>query len=123
MAAPSKAPSQTFAYAAAATESHFSSNEYYSTVVIDNATTVALNVCTDGGTATGGAGTNMLTVPPGTVQEFGNLLPLPNADVPGTSETSSTGWTVQKGYVGINLTFCSVIPQASTSGEVTISFQ
>jgi hypothetical protein len=123
MAAPSKAIGQTFAYAAAGTESHFSSSEYYTTIVVDNATPVALNVATDGGTAVAGAGTNMLTVPPNSIAEFGNLQPLPNADVPGTNYTARTGWTAQQGYLGTTLTFCSVIPQASTSGEVTISFQ
>ena len=123
MAAPSKAVSQTFAYSAAATESHFSSNEYYSTIVVDNATGEPLNVCTDGGTAVAGAGTDMLTVPAGQCVAFGNLQPLPNANVPGTDRTASIGWDVQNGYVGTNLTYCSVIPQASATGEVTISFQ
>lgn len=123
MAAPSKAPSQTFAYAASGVENHFSSSEYFSAIVVENATPVAVNVATDGGTAVAGAGTSMLTVPPNSIASFGNLQPLPNADVPGVDRTASTGWTVQKGYTGTTLTYCSVIPQSSTTGEVTISFQ
>jgi hypothetical protein len=123
MAAPSKAISDTFAYSSSGAENHFSSSEWYSLVTVENATPVALNVCVDGGTATAGAGTNMLTVPPNSIASFGNLQALPNADVPGQSETASTGWTAQKGYTGTALTYCSVIPQSSATGEVTISFQ
>jgi hypothetical protein len=123
MAAPSKAASQTFAYSATGVENHLASSEYYSAITVENATPVAVNVATDGGTAVAGAGTSMLTVAPNSTASFGNLQPLPNANVPGTDRTASTGWTVQKGYTGTSLTYCSVIPQSSTTGEITVSFQ
>lgn len=123
MASPSKAESQTFALSSSTAENHLSSGSWYSTIVVENATTVAVNVCTDGGTATAGAGTHMETVPPGGIAQFGNLQPLPNADVPGTDYSLSTNWDVQDGMIGTNLTYCSVIPQSSTSGEITVSFQ
>ena len=123
MASPSKAASQTFAYSASAAESQLSANEWYSTITVENSTTVAVNVCTDGGTATAGAGTHMETVPPGGIATFNNLQALPNADVPGTDRTASTGWTAQTGFQGTGLTFSSVIPQSSTSGSITVSFQ
>jgi hypothetical protein len=121
MAAPSVAHSQTFAVTS--TEVHLASNNYFSTIVVDNGTAVAVNVATDGGTAVAGATTNVLTVPPNSIGVFGNLQPLPNADVPATPETASTGWTVQQGWTGTSMTYCSVIPQATTTGDVTISFQ
>lgn len=123
MAAPANAHSQTFAYSASAAESHLASNEYFAAITVENATPVAVNVATDGGTAVAGAGTAMLTVPPNSIATFGNLQALPNADVPGTDRTASVGWTAQKGYTGTNLTYCSVIPQSSTTGEITVSFQ
>ena len=80
MSAPSKAISQTFAYAGTAGESHLSSNVYYSYCVVDNGTAVTLAVATDGGTAAAGAGTHMLSAPPNSVTVFPNLQPLPDPE-------------------------------------------
>lgn len=125
MSSPSKAPSQTFAYSSSNGENHLSGNDYYPTIVVENATTATLAVAVDGGTATTGATTHELAVGPNSTASFPNAQPLPNANVPGTDYSGGpgVGWTAQKGYVGTAMTVCSVIPQASTSGSVTVSFQ
>ena len=123
MASPSKAQSSTFAYASSASENHLSSNQYFSTIVVDNGTSVTLAVATDGGTAGSGASTHEMAAPPNSVSVFPNLQPLPNADVPGQSETAATDWTAQAGWVGTGMTFASIVPQATATGSVSVSFQ
>ena len=126
MAAPSAANSQTFAYAAAATESHFSSTEYYDTIVVTNGTAVALAVAVDGGTAVAGATTHNLEVPANSTVEFDNeqTAGLPNWNTKPNQDWSQTlGTTAQQGFTGTAPTYCSVIPEASATGDVTITFQ
>lgn len=136
MPAPSIAVSQTFVYAATAGESHFSANIWYGTIVVTNGTSVALNVGTDGGTAVASASTHEIECAPGVTQVYENLLQMPNPNallgaaaayyngVMGTFDQSeAVGWTAQRGYAGANFTFCSVIPQASATGNITIAFQ
>lgn len=134
MAAPSVANSQTFTYAGTATESHYSSTEFYSTIVVQNDTAEPIFVAIDGGTATAG-GNNEEQVEAGQTFEFDNEQRLPNESVkpnnsqgvPNTSTYADVstipGWTAQQGYIGTSPTYVSVIPLASATGDVTVSFQ
>ena len=64
-------------------------------------------------------------------QVFENLQALPNANGAGYhsgvagafDQSEAYGRNAQQGFVITNGTYCSVIPQASTTGEVTITFQ
>jgi hypothetical protein len=124
MAAPAVSESQSFAYSGTADESHLSSDNYFAEIVISNSTSVSLAVAVDGGTAGSGNSTNELSCPPNSVCVYDNEMPLPNAGVPGTDRTAATGWTVQSGWHGASaMTVCSVIPQASATGTVSIGFQ
>lgn len=118
------ANSQTFAVTS--TEVHFSSSEYYDTIVVSNGTAVPLSVAVDGGTAVAGATTGDLLVPPNSEVTFDNEASrgLPNWNTkPNQDQSQVLGQTAQTGFFAANSTFCSVIPEATTTGDVTITFQ
>ena len=133
MAAPSVANATTLAFAGTA-EQHVTSTEFYSTIVVNNATTVAMFVAVDGGTATAG-GNNEMQVAPGATLEFDNEERLPNNSVkpnnsmgvPNTTTYQDVsgvyGWTAQQGYFGTAPTFVSVIPLSTVTGDVTVTLQ
>ena len=108
------------------TEVHFSSTEYYDTIVVANGTAVAMSVAVDGSTAVNTPGTGNLQVPPNSEVAFDNEAAkgLPNWNsVPNKDMSESYGVTAQTGFTAANSTFCSVIPLGTASGDVTITFQ
>jgi hypothetical protein len=96
---------------------------------------ISLFVRTDGGAASLAASTlNQTEVPPLTELTVANLQPLVNANtgawrdgVTGAFDQSeAAGWTAQQNNAALYATapnFASVIPSASASGTVTITFQ
>lgn len=114
-----------------------SSSPFAATVVVSNnlGAAISLFVRTDGGTASLAANTpNQTEIPPFTELLMANGQPLPNSNTGvwrdgvdgGFDQSENVGWTAQQNNAAQYATapnFVSVIPSASASGTVTITFQ
>jgi hypothetical protein len=152
MASPSQDVETTLTFSGTA-EQHVTTSERYSTVIIQNDTTVPVYVAVDGGTAIA-PGNDESEVPAGQTMEFDNELGLPNSNLnagqtatnwqsgpsgggawgggsnPNSNvadtvhdQSMSWAWTSQSGFAETGSTYASVIPSATTTGSVTVTFQ
>lgn len=104
-----------------ATATAVTNTQWYSTVVVENASNAALFVRLDGSAATA-TGTGSECVPAGTTATFPNQQPLPNSNGNGGNPLKF-GWTDQNNnsVYGTAPTYVSVI--GSGTGTVTVSLQ
>lgn len=121
--------SQTLNWSAqTAAASAQSSAAWAPTCVINNQSGQIVYARTDGVTAVAqAAGT--VEIASGATVVLANGQPLPNNNVaPNKDQSESKGWTAQQGYTNATLyptapNFVSLIPAASASGTINVSFQ
>jgi hypothetical protein len=144
MSSPSLMVETTLTFNDSASEQHVSTNDRYTTIIVENNTNVPVFVAVDGGTATAG-GNHEQEIPVGGEYTFDNELALWNSNLNagqtatnfesgpsggGTfqgvasnnnqatavnDQSMSWGWTAQQGFQETGSTYCSVVPSVTTS--------